>query len=91
MALGVGLVLAGSGFASSVRPAENVTLLLMVVAIVVVLVPPAAIRWYLGVLVGGIIAAAFGDVPLPGLALGLLGLVAWTAFESTATSDEAAA
>jgi len=80
-ALVVGLVLAWSGVADISRPAENVTLFLMVIVVIVVLVPPKGISWLVGIVIGAGVAAAFGDVPLPGLAVALSAVALWTAIE----------
>lgn len=75
LGLGVGLcaVLVGNWLGGWT---ENVGLFATIGAFTVVLVPPRTPRWFVGVVLGTSVAAAFGDVPLPGvpLALGVLAI-----------------
>lgn len=60
---------------------ENLTLFGMVTAASAALVPPRTPWWAGGVVAGGAVAAAFGDVPMPGLLLAALVLGAASSAE----------
>ena len=82
----VGSLLFVVGLPGAARWGENVTLFAVVVAALAALVPLGSPRSITGILVGAGVAAAFGDVPLPGLAFALVPIVAGVAFEPTSTT-----
>ncbi len=89
VAVGAALLFGGFLFAvgfPGVAPwAENVTLYGMMVAVVVLLVPPRGAIAIGGVLVGALVAAAFGDVAMPGLGVALIVVVAAVALGELAS------
>lgn len=77
----VGLALLVVGFPDVAAWAENMTLFVMIAVAVVILVPPTRAEWIGGLVLGAVIAGAFGDVPLPGLGLAVAAFSAAVAID----------
>jgi hypothetical protein len=73
-ALVVGVALHGSGLTKIAPYGENVTLYGMAMAGMGLVVPPRTPWWVAGAIGGAGVASLFGDVPLPGVLLGVLTL-----------------